>query len=118
MYWFVSVGLSHLFPLFIPSVTTPPSIDVCVCARACVLVRVRVCVPESVYTKQDAKPIMLIFLMFFLNDQRDAKQVFSLLLEKQAQAAQQKKNRTLANASIINQQNVDGDTAILVCVIT
>jgi hypothetical protein len=61
---------------------------------------------------------MLIVLMFFSNDQRDAKQIFSLLLEKQAQAAQQTKKKTVANTSIINQKNVDGDTAILVCVIT
>ena len=83
---------------------------VCLCVPLCVCVCLSVCT----YTQRDAKPTILIFF----NDQRDAKQIFSLLLEKQAQAAQQTKKKTVANTSIINQKNVDGDTAILVCVIT
>jgi hypothetical protein len=44
--------------------------------------------------------------------------MFSKLLEKQAQEAEKHHFQgTLPPKSIINQQNVDGDTAILVCVI-
>jgi hypothetical protein len=83
---------------------------VCLCVPLCVCVCLSVCT----YTQRDAKPTILIFF----NDQRDAKQIFSKLLEKQAQEAEKHHLQgTLPPKSIINQQNVDGDTAILVCVI-